>query len=96
MTPTLEPGDWLLVDPDAFKDDLPVRGDLVLAPDPREGSRLLVKRVVDVDDRGRLTVAGDNAAESSDSRAFGAIDQSALDGRPWFRYWPLRRWGRIS
>jgi nickel-type superoxide dismutase maturation protease len=96
MTPTLEPGDWLLVDPDAYVDRPPDPGELVLAPDPREPSRLLVKRVVDVDDRGRLTVAGDNAAESSDSRAFGAIDQSALDGRPWFRYWPLRRWGRIS
>ena len=49
MAPTLEPGDWLLVDPDAYARRPPVAGELVLAPDPRVPERLLIKRVVEVD-----------------------------------------------
>lgn len=94
MTPTLEPGDWLLADPDAFAETPPAVGDLVLVPDPRERARLLVKRVAEAhgDD---LLVAGDLPDESTDSRAFGSVAVSAIEGRPWFRYWPIRRFGRI-
>ncbi len=95
MAPTLLPGDWLLADPDAYHDSPPGAGDLVLVPDPREPSRLLVKRVAEVVD-GALLVAGDASGESTDSRAFGPVEASAVEGRPWFRYWPPRRWGFIS
>ena len=95
MAPTLLPGDWLLVDPDAYRDSPPRVADLVLVPDPREPSRLLVKRVAEVVDSA-LLVAGDSPDESTDSRAFGPIEASAVEGRPWFRYWPPRRWGRIA
>ena len=93
MAPTLQPGDWLLADPDAYHDTPPRVGDLV--PDPREPSRLLVKRVAELVD-GALLVAGDSPGESTDSRAFGPVETSAVEGRPWFRYWPPRRWGRIT
>ena len=97
MSPTLEPGDWLLVDPDAYADASPHIGTLVLVPDPREPTRLLVKRVVEVHDEGReLFVVGDAHGESTDSRAFGSVSTSTVEGRPWFRYWPLSRWGRIG
>ena len=97
MRPTLEPGDWLLVDRDAFADVAPEVGDIVLVPDPRLPSRLLVKRVAEVHDDGReLFVTGDAHDRSSDSRTFGSVRTSAVEGRPWFRYWPLRRMGRIS
>jgi nickel-type superoxide dismutase maturation protease len=94
MSPTLEPGDWLLADPDAYVETAPAAGDLVLVPDPRERSRLLVKRVSEVhgDD---LFVAGDAPDESTDSRAFGSVAVDVVEGRPWFRYWPLRRTGRV-
>ena len=95
MAPALMPGDWLLADPDAFRDASPTVGDLVLVPDPREPSRLLVKRVVEVVD-GALFVAGDSPAESADSRVFGPVEASAAEGRPWFRYWPLGRAGRVG
>ncbi|MEA2025501.1 MAG: nickel-type superoxide dismutase maturation protease [Chloroflexota bacterium] len=94
MAPTLLPGDWLLADPDAYRDSPPRVGDLVLVPDPRDPSRLLVKRVAEVVD-GTLSVAGDSPGESTDSRAFGPVEASVVEGRPWFRYWPLHRWGRI-
>ena len=60
MRPTLEPGDWLLADPDAYATRPPAVGDLVLVPDPREPARVLVKRVAEVHDDGReLFVTGD-------------------------------------
>ena len=96
MRPTLEPGDWLLVDPDAYADAPPAVDDLVLVSDPRQPSRLLVKRVSEVHDDGReLFVGGDAPDASTDSRAFGSVSASTVGGRPWFRYWPLKRWGRI-
>jgi len=96
MTPTLEPGDWLLVDPEAYADAPPLPGDLVLVPDPRETARLLVKRVLQVDPDDWLRLAGDAPDVSTDSRTFGSVDPVTVAGRPWFRYWPLRRWGRVS
>lgn len=95
MRPTLLTGDWLLVDPDAYRERLPRPGDLVLVPDPREDGRLLVKRVMAVDPRGWLLVGGDARDHSTDSRAFGPVDPATLEGRPWFRYWPPRRVGRV-
>ena len=96
MRPTLEPGDWLLADPAAFATATPRVGDLVLVPDPREPTRLLVKRVTEVFDEGReLWVSGDAQDASTDSRAFGSVATETLQGGPWFRYWPLRRLGPV-
>ena len=95
MLPTLEPGDWLLADPDAYSEAPPQVGDLVLVPDPREPSRLLIKRVEEIHAE-QLFVAGDSAGESTDSRTFGSVNTASVEGRPWFRYWPLRRWGRVK
>ena len=97
MLPTLEPGDWLLVDPDAYRDESPAPGDLVLVPDPRQPTRLLIKRVSEASEDGsQLLVAGDAPEESTDSRTFGSIEAAVVVGRPWFRYWPPRRMGRVS
>jgi hypothetical protein len=67
----------------------------VLVTDPRESSRLLVKRVAAVAADGRLEVRGDAAGASTDSRIFGSVDPVSVEGRPWFRYWPVRRIGRL-
>jgi nickel-type superoxide dismutase maturation protease len=97
MVPTLEPGDWLLVDTDAFQDRTPKPGELVLVPDPRDRSRLLVKRTAAVSADGRhVSLAGDSPEGSTDSRAFGPVETDHVQGRPWFRYWPLRRCGRVE
>ena len=95
MAPTLEPGDWLLVDPDAYAEAPPAVGDLVLVPDPRERARLLVKRVSKMHG-SQLLVSGDSPDESTDSRTFGAIEAALVEGRPWFRYWPPKRAGRVG
>ena len=95
MQPALEPGDWLLVDPDAYARRSPESGELILAPDPRQTNLLLLKRVGVVDEDGRLQLLGDAPDASTDSRTFGSIDPATVQGRPWFRYWPLRRAGRV-
>lgn len=95
MAPTLQPGDWLLADPEAYRVRAPRIGELVLVPDPREPERLLVKRVVGMDQLGWLKVQGDDPSASTDSRTFGSIDPGAVEGRPWFRYWPMGRMGRL-
>lgn len=96
MEPALEPGDWLLVDPDAYARRAPVPGNLILAPDPREPKLLLLKRIGSVGSDGRLHILGDAPDASTDSRTFGSIDPATVQGRPWFRYWPVRRAGRVT
>ena len=79
MRPTLEPGDFVLVNERAFDDKTPAVQDLVLARHPFR-DLLIVKRVSQVDD-GRLSLRGDNDAESMDSRGFGSVAMSQVIGR---------------
>ena len=96
MAPTIQAGDWLLVDPSAYIRRTPQPGQLVVAVDPRDAARELVKRVSAVDLDGRLLLRGDARDASTDSRTFGAVDPAAVRGRPWFRVKPLTRFGRIG
>lgn len=45
---------------------------------------------------GKLFVMGDNRPVSKDSRYFGFINVSDIDGEAVFRFWPLTKWGKIS
>lgn len=59
MEPALRPGDRLLLDPLAYRDARPRRGDVVVIHDPAEPERLLVKRVVGTPgDFVRITTEG--------------------------------------
>jgi signal peptidase I len=40
-------------------------------------------------------VMGDNRNRSQDSRTFGPITRDRVDGRAWFRIWPLAHFGGI-
>ena len=40
-------------------------------------------------------VMGDNRNRSQDSRIFGFIGRDRIDGRAWFRIWPLTHFGGI-
>lgn len=92
MLPSLRPGDRLLV---SRLHRPPRVGEIVLAPDPRDARRELVKRVTAVDADG-VTVRGDNAAESTDARTFGVVPPTAVRWRAVFRYYPPGRFGPIS
>jgi len=96
MEPTLLDGDWLLVDPDAYLEAAPGPGELVIARDPRSPTRVLIKRVVEVDPDGALNLAGDHPAHAAEAAAIGNVPIDSILGRPWLRYWPLERFGRIA
>ena len=96
MAPLLRDGDWILVDPDAYRVRLARPRELVIVADPRDPQRVLVKRVAGVDPGGLLELAGDNPGASTDSRVFGPVDPGSVRGRPWARYWPPGRAGFLS
>lgn len=87
MEPAFRDGDWLIVDRAAFRGRRPRVGEVVVVRDPEVAARWLVKRVWRVDADGRLDVRGDNTVESRDSRAFGTVAASEVEGRVCWRYW---------
>ena len=90
MLPALRPGDRLLV----LRRARPRPGDVVAVVDPRLAARTMVKRVAAVGPEG-VTVLGDNAAASTDSRAFGPLAPVAVRGRAFYRYFPAGERGRL-
>lgn len=86
MSPAYNEGDWLVVDLNAFRRRLPRPGEVIVLHDPRESRRRIIKRVFAVTLHGELDVRGDNAAESTDSRAFGLISASHVIGKVRWRF----------
>jgi len=88
MEPSYRAGDRLLVNKLAYQRRPPVAGDVVVLRDPERPERLLLKRVEAIADEGerRFYVAGDNAAESRDSRAFGPVARRDIVGKAWIKY----------
>jgi nickel-type superoxide dismutase maturation protease len=81
MRPTLSPGDHVLVDPCAYRRHSPGVGDLVLARHPYRRDVEMVKRVAASLPDGRYLLAGDNPAESTDSRTLGTVSGRLIRGR---------------
>ena len=104
MYPTLAPGEYVLFDRLAYRRGAPQRGDVVLATDPREPRRRIIKRIaggpgeqVTVGERtwtlgeGEWLLLGDAPEQSTDSRDFGPVGRESIHGRAWFVYWPPAR-----
>lgn len=91
MAPALRAGDRLLV---LRLDRAPRVGEVVLAADPRDRQRELIKRVI-VLRGGLVTLRGDAPHASTDSRVFGTVPAAAIRWRAVLRYWPLARAGAI-
>jgi nickel-type superoxide dismutase maturation protease len=88
MEPTLHDGDWLIVDLKAYARRPPEAGHVVVARDPREPTREIIKRIERFDPETALAwLAGDNALESTDSRHFGPITPAEIVGQVRWRYW---------
>jgi nickel-type superoxide dismutase maturation protease len=90
MTPTLLPGDHLLVVRVPWW--WPLRPGELVALWPSGADHLMVKRVAQVGPDG-VVVHGDNARHSTDSRSFGPVPASAIVGRVLYRYAPAARTG---
>lgn len=91
MLPTLAPGDRLVLVRTTAR---PRPGQLALAPDPRQPSRLLLKRIHHV--AGRMVeVRGDNPRASTDSRQFGPVPAADVVAGAAWRYAPPGRAGWV-
>jgi len=96
MAPALLPGDRLLVESHSYLTRKPSLGEVVLAADPRDPDRELIKRVASIDETAASAeLRGDAAAASTDSREFGAVPLSEIRWRAVFRYWPPDRVGHL-
>jgi len=108
MLPTLAPEERVLFDRLAYRRAPPRRGDVVLATDPREPRRRIIKRVagapgerVTVDGRtwtlgeGEWLLLGDAPDFSTDGRDFGPVGLQSIHARAWFVYWPPGRMRRL-
>jgi signal peptidase I len=108
MSPTLEPGDRVIVDLWSYRRRGPRSGEVALLDGP--SGIPLVKRVVAERPPGAPEspaipplgsgeelwfVVGDNATVSRDSRRFGPVPRHRFRGRVVFRYWPPSRAGAI-
>jgi signal peptidase I len=102
MNPTLRAGDGLYVDPRAYRNHPPTRGDIVIARDPALPSRHLVKRVGGVPGDpvshdgttvppGTILLLGDAPERSRDSREFGPVPLGSIVGRAYRCYRPVER-----
>ena len=111
MQPTLHDGDRVLVDLRLLKQRLPSPGDIVvllgpgdvdlvkrIAREPYPGNAPYPAAAIAADSQlePSFIVLGDNPAESLDSRAFGRIPRHRIQGRVFWRYWPVTRLGSIE
>ena len=77
MAPTLLDGHSVLIDPRARIE----AGDIVLARHPYKQSVKILKRIDKINTDGSYELAGDNEAESTDSRTFGPILSKDILGK---------------
>ena len=87
MIPTLEPGDRILCVALPRRIVL-TQGAVVVAKDPRDPRSLLVKRIKAIDPNGQVHLAGDNEGVSIDSRHFGTVETTLIEGRALLMYAP--------
>ena len=80
----------------AFVDGYRLRGErfdrTYVANDPRMNYGVAPTLVPE----GKLYVLGDNSADSWDSRYWGFVDERDFIGEPYFRVWPLARFGAMN
>jgi nickel-type superoxide dismutase maturation protease len=77
MSPAINADEVMLYDPSARLEV----GDIVLTAHPFMQSVKIVKRIAEIDADGMVTLAGDNPAESTDSRTLGKIPIKSIKGR---------------
>ena len=81
MEPTLHSGQSVLINPRAYKNKPPDRGEVILLQLPgSDPAQVIVKRVHAVSDES-VVVRGDHTAASTDSRHFGPVPHALILGQ---------------
>lgn len=81
MLPLLAPPQEVLLDPAAYRATPPQPGDIVVAHHPQHPQLRIIKRILFVEADGHCYLQGDNAIASTDSRQFGLLPPSQIDGK---------------
>ena len=89
MEPGLRAGDWLIVD----RHVRPAVGDVVVALDPRENARVIIKRVKEAGTDDELLLVSDHPAHAGE--VIGPVKPPAVLGRAVLIYWPPSRVGHV-
>ena len=80
MLPTLTEGQEILVRPIESSRHPFEAGTIVLMQHPIQSDVQMIKRITSIDDEDAITVLGDNADESTDSRQFGRVRKRHILG----------------
>ncbi|HIK45992.1 MAG TPA: nickel-type superoxide dismutase maturation protease [Leptolyngbyaceae cyanobacterium M65_K2018_010] len=80
MQPLLQPGEEVLINPQAYRQRLPQPGDLVVAQHPGQPDLRLIKWVAYRQGEACF-LRGLNETASTDSRTFGPVGRAALLGQ---------------
>lgn len=96
MAPCLLPGDWLVIESLTYRGRPPRDGEIVVAGDPRDAAREVIKRAYHAPDGQGVLLRGDAADASTDSRTFGPLAPDEVRWRAVFRYRPISRAGFIG
>ncbi|MGB0560390.1 MAG: nickel-type superoxide dismutase maturation protease [Spirulinaceae cyanobacterium] len=81
MLPLLQPGEEVLVDPQAYRKIAPEVGEIVVARHPQKPDLEIIKRIAERLPDCTYVIYGDNLAQSSDSRQFGPVGRSLILGK---------------
>ncbi|MEM8828472.1 MAG: nickel-type superoxide dismutase maturation protease [Cyanobacteria bacterium P01_G01_bin.19] len=86
MLPFLQPGEEILIDPQAYRRAKPQLDDVVLIKHPHNLQLNIVKRVVRIEENDNYFVVGDNLPMSTDSRHWGSIHLTKIIGKATNRF----------
>lgn len=82
MQPTIQPGNLILVDTWAYQNAAPIENDIVTFTLPDRPEYVMVKRIARSEHLNTgYIMLGDNPKESEDSRFFGAVAGSLVNGK---------------
>lgn len=104
MEPTLENGDYLIIDEISYRFREPEKGDIIVFHYPLDPSKYFIKRIIGIPgetltigdqtinlSQDEYFVMGDNREASSDSRIWGPVPENLVVGRTIVRLWPFNK-----
>jgi signal peptidase I len=86
MEPTFKDGDRVVINRLVYLFSSPKTGDIVALKHPKNGDKILLKKIKKVVAGNQFFVVGENKLDSTDSRYFGKVNKGLILGKFWFRY----------